>query len=188
MTATIAVIPDLIDPVTLFANEHEGGCCECCDGYCPRDEVDTGPDWPQLLLVTDSRGVEYVGTVYVIVRRDLLDPEHLTPGLLEEAHQVTTAPPWMRIPATRPPAADLPMTARLLDRIDRAGLTRHAGDAITHLYDGDQHAGYTRHAKSPAGPTAITAADLPLLRRIADVTGIGISDAALAIHHIRNAS
>ena len=170
----------LVDPVVVFTYEP-CKCCECCDMYCPESE-NPGPNWESLFELALG-GVEFVGTRHVIVRRDQFDafPESVN---FISAPKISEAP-WATVPSTVPEISTRRQIAGHLDRLDRAGFDLRHGDNITHLYLGTEHVGWTKFSDHP---TAITRADLPLVRAIAKDARLTLNQAAIAVQAVRSTS
>lgn len=170
-----------IDARILLASpaEHEGDCCECCEGYCPKYESPGGKlEWDQFLFALHLDGVEYVTNRFVIVRAEALEglpdggevqPFPGDPGVLRDQLPA--------VPDERPAPSKSPMSVPMLDRFDRLGLDYcGTGEKVVHLYAGDQHIGWTTIATK--GPNRD---DFRLIRAFASEFRCGASDAAAAI-------
>lgn len=168
----------LLDPELLFTyDSHPGACCSCCAGYCPRWEGDTAePEWidPRVRMVID--GAEYYGTRIILIRGDALKPlpESFTAGMMEPRPSLA----W-KVPDHKPPPSKRTHVVRILDILDRAGLTwNDANDQAVHLYAGDEHVGWASYARPGAG---CPPEDLPWVRRLAKETGLDLEDAHKAL-------
>lgn len=163
----------------LFAAEH-GFCCACCDDYCPLEDVQ-GVEWPVLVRLTVA-GVAYVSDRVIMVREDLLES-----GDAVIIHATAQDPSWATIPARQPAATrrgSMP-SAHVLDRLERAALTLHAGDErVSHLYLDGQHAGWTMRAKDG---WQCDAADLQLIREVAIAARITLTEADKAVRTVQEA-
>ena len=158
---------ELIDFTKAFGSElHPGDCCDCCDGYCPRDDFNFGskPHFEPLLRLTSTEA-SWVTDRYICIREDRLTPAP------EEAHirDLNTSPidkGPMYIPDERPDeGAEILISSRMWVRIDDAGLTsslvlgkalKHkdgAGASIVHIYDGEEHIGWVTTARPGKGIT-----------------------------------
>jgi hypothetical protein len=173
----------LLDPKVLFGDAEHGACCGCCEGFCP-EEDDPHSDGFEMLFSITVAGIEYLGTNKIQIRCDALAP--LPEKVADRIAYPKVSQPWMvQPPAQRPPLDTRPQSARMLDRLDRSGITRHVGADVVHLYLGDQHVGWcnwSRHA------SAIVDDDLQLVRTLADATGLTLPFAAVALHTVRAAS
>lgn len=173
-------VKELLDPTILFADHHEGWCCDCCAGYCTLGD-DSGPWWPAVYAITLG-DVEYLGIRQALVRRSAVADLPETAGVMSPSTPPPTA--WAVVPPERPPLSDRPQMANMLDRLDRAGLTIHEGTDVVHLYRGSDHVGWCKWAIDPA--KGITLADLPTVRDIAKHIGLDVKRAAEALHLIRD--
>ena len=179
MSAEIA----LIDPLVLWADEH-GQCCDCCAGYCPRFEGGGLEDDLYDMVVLDLDGTGYVGNRYILVRSDRVGP--IPEQALKAAARPITIPEWATVPDKMPAEFTEHQSANILDRVDRAGLTVHAGDdKIVHLYQGQQHVGWTTLLSPGKRALACDPADLDLVRRIAIATDIALPAAEKALRLAR---
>jgi len=175
----------LIDPAILFANEPgcPGGCCDCCDAYCPAEQDGPEIQWvgPLVRIVVD--GVEYLGNRLHLVRSDILAPFPQDAGTLHIAKERF---PWAVVPETMPPTCQRPSTAYNTDQVARAGLEKRGlfSGHMTHLYRDAEHVGWSTTSK-PDNPAAITQDDLPLVRDIAHEAGLSLNAAAVALNTIR---
>lgn len=170
---------DLLDPEVLFAEDH-GACCDCCAGYCPQYDAGEADGWPTI-WVLEANGVEYVSDRYFMVRQDAVAP--LPEKVMENAQRLAMSPQFAVVPVKKPKRVAGPQSANFLDRLDRSGLTMHAGDEkIVHLYRGPQHVGWLTLAK---GRLVCDPADLPLVRRLADDVGLTIPEAHAALRIAR---
>ena len=165
--------------VLFVADQHR--CCDCCDDYCPYDEIEP-PEvtWFTAVACTVD-GVDYEGLACLLVRSDVAAlPEGAQP-----MRPTFSAP----VPATRPPVNDRPMVPQTLDRIDRAGFTVHDdGSTPLHLYRGDEHVGWTMpSAERDVRVPGIAVADLPLVRAVATTIGVDANMAMAAIKALRDA-
>jgi len=171
-------LPDQpINPLTLFADEPERHvCCSCCEGYCPMDDADTGPDWSWMYRV-EVDGVAYLTDRYVAVRADLCQP-------MPESVQVQDLPAQdgaekgFIVPGTEPPLTESRITSWTWHRIARAGLTVHGDSLVLHLHIGGVHAGWVMPATEGAG---ITRHQLGEVRRVARAAGITLRQAEKAV-------
>ena len=162
----------LIDPVALFGvDPHPEDCCACCDEFCVGAEgkLLNGPRIEEPLYRIRTDGVEYLTDKRVAVRANAVGPLPADKRLYV-THEVR-AGTWPAAPAKRPAAAEALAMPGILDRIDRAGITRHgvpvgASNSV-HLNLGDTHVGWAASMSSDARtvggePLAWGLADLPL--------------------------
>ena len=168
----------LINPAILFAEPDHGDCCDCCAGYCPKWEADSGDGYDDMLVSLEVGDVEYLGTRVCMIRRDVLAdlPEKVSERVVTATKVDST---WAVVPASRPALSKSPQAAELLDRLDSATITRHVGEGVVHLYVGDTHVGWCKWSTAKAG---IQSEDLPMVRRIASECGITLNTAAVALH------
>lgn len=169
-----------IDAEILFEREP-CRCCDCCEGYCPDQE---GDRWEAFVEVEIAEQ-EYVGTRMLIIRRDRLNglPGDLKAMKVPAQTKVGT----FVIPEALPPVFGGRHVASHYDRIDRAGLIcRHVeGEPMVHLYVGDEHVGWTRHATEGKG---VTLDELAVVRRIAKASWLSINRAAGVYAEVQNLS
>ena len=176
----------LIDTAILFAESEEAHvCCSCCEGYCPMSDRSDNVEWPWMHRI-EVAGVAYLTDRYVAVRVDLCQPVPDSvevrdiPTVQDPAAKGFTVPeaPALRLTGSR-------LTARLWDRLDRAGLTVHgepSGDTrVLHVYREDQHVGWVMTAIEGAG---ITYGELGLARKVASAAGITLRQAEKAIQAV----
>ena len=170
-----------IDPALLFGDPDHGSCCSCCEGFCPLWEGLHSDGFDGPLASVTSGGVEYLGLHTCLIRRDMLAdlPEKVEETVIPAG---IVNPPWAVVPVSRPTVDARPQSAQLLDRLDRAGITRHEGDDVVHLYVGDAHVGWCKWNSGKAGTLA---ADLSLIRTIAFECGITVNAASVALHFAR---
>ena len=183
----------LIDPVALFGvDPHPEDCCACCDEFCVGAEgkLLNGPRIEGPIYRIRVRGVEYLTDKRVAVRADMVSPLPADKAPLVTIDvDVST---WPEVPAERPPASEALCRPKLMDRLDRAGLTRHGDTAgAAGLYLGDTHVGWAASlatGRTNGGdPILWTSGDLPLIRGIANDLGISLDVAAAAIQMVRRA-
>lgn len=129
--------------VQLFGddNAHHGSCCECCNGYCPREDVEGEPGVEMLVEVGD-----YLSDRYVAIHSDLVS---LNPGEVPMKPGISIPDGW-RVPDEKPgPSTALFVASRVL-RLTVLGVEVRdggAGKAPQHLYLGDHHIGYLMPAR-----------------------------------------
>lgn len=165
---------ELIDPAILYYKGHEGWCCDCCAGYCPmEDSPEPYGAWEFMRPIGD----DHVGTGRIVLRRDILAPFPEAATFSKTSVPLSTA--WATVPDEKPPLSDRGQSPDLLDRIDRAGLTLHHGEEVTHIYLGDRHVGWCKWS-----PKGVTRDELPLIRKVAESAGISIEQAATAIREV----
>jgi hypothetical protein len=170
-----------VDASILFLNHHEGMCCDCCEGHCPMSDSNDFDWWDHLIVFGD----DHIGTSRLIVREDALTGLPPAPEKGRQAIAVgAERTAWAVVPESPPPLSARQQSPKLLDRIDRAGLTLHDGDKIVHVYLGDRHVGWCMWASTGG----VVANDLPLIREVAATAGISIDQAATAVLHVREAT
>lgn len=176
----------LIDTSALFAESEEAHvCCSCCEGYCPMTDDSSGPEWPWMNRI-EVAGVAYLTDLYVAVRADLCQPVPDSVQVRDMAAQKDAASKGFVVPEA--PALRLTgslITARMWDRLDRAGLSVRGepaqGTRVLHLYREDQHAGWVMTAAEGAG---ITYDELGLVRKVASAAGITLRQAEKAMQAV----
>lgn len=168
-----------VDAAILYLNHHEGLCCDCCEGYCPMVDCD-GFDWWEHLV---AFGQEHTGSSRLMMRTDAL---RNLPAAPDGGRPVVVQRGWAKIPHEKPPLSSREQTPRLLDRIDRAGLTLHDDNIenVVHVYLGDRHVGWCMWASNGG----VTVDALPVIRAVSTAAGISIDQAAAAVEAMKTAT
>lgn len=166
-----------IDASILF-ERRRCRCCDCCDGYCPDNDV--SDRWDTLIGLSIG-GRDYLGTNRVTLRADVLTGIPAEKGVLAGPSEKSLG--WATVPSTRPSEFTGRMTARATDMFDRARLTCHDGGDIVHLYVDQLHVGWTKPAK-PDAKTGIDRHELPTVRAITARTGLDIDVAAVVMRAV----
>jgi hypothetical protein len=172
MTTDHAATPELtekIDPAILWRwDGHDGNCCSCCEEYCPQDDAPASESWEPLFRIGDA-----IGSNKVLIHADAL-------AALPDDLNIIEGPDALAAfvaPEDLPPVSTRLQSPDLLERLERAGIDRHDGADIVHLYRGGKHVGWCKWNEK----SGVAAEQLPRIRAVAVAGGISLQRAAAVL-------
>lgn len=173
---------DLIDPTHLWRSYDHGECCDCCVGYCIRE--DQPDEWMDIYRLSDHDDITYLGSPWLMLRADLVAPLPDNVTVIETKVKIDWKPPTNLAPLSKERNG-----AFLLTQITEAGLiVREHDDEVrrpVYLKANDAFAGWTTINREPARDHCASVDDIPIIQAIAHRGGISINAAAAAYNVTR---
>jgi hypothetical protein len=134
----------------VFGDEdaHQGVCCSCCEGYCPREDR------------TESRSVgmlytvgEYLTDRFIAIHTDLVTLEDDQPKMTP----VVAKPAAWTIPSEEPPTSTARFLPSRVAHLLALGIDVRQGETAQHLYMHGEHVGYLMPASRGRTLTEVAA-------------------------------